>query len=137
MINPQFIKLLDANDVLDVLKDSVTCQLQKICGVEKTSEDKEWHSEIPQIAREKFDNYKTDYEHLSRIFKLEQEEINNEMSKGHYYWRLLCSACNTYRNDLTGYDHHLNQEFNLKEADAISDNEILNECVGVLDQRVI
>jgi hypothetical protein len=137
MINPDLMKLLETNDVLDILKDSVTYQMQKIHGVEKTSEGREWHREVPQIAREKFDNYKTDYEHLSRILKLEQEKIKNEMNKGYYYWRLLRSACNTYRNDLMEYDHQLNQEFNLNETDAISDNKILNECVGVLDQHVI
>lgn len=32
-----------------------------------------WYQELPQIVREKFDNYKSDYDHLSRIFKLESE----------------------------------------------------------------
>jgi hypothetical protein len=137
MINPELMKLLETNDVLDVLKDSVTYQMQKIHGVEKTSEGREWHREIPQIAREKFDNYKTDYEQLFSILKLGQEEIKNEMNKGYYYWRLLHSACNTYRNDLIEYDHQLNEEFNLEETNAISDNKILNECVGILDQHVV
>ena len=131
------MKLLETNDVLDILKDSVTYQMQKIHGVEKTSEGRGWYRDIPQITREKFDNYKTDYEHLSRILKLEHEEIKNEMNKGYYYWRLLHSACNTYRNDLIEYDHQLNEEFHLKETDAISDNKILNECIGTLDQHVI
>ena len=103
MINPDLMKLLKTDDVLNILKDSVTYQMQKIHGVEKTSEGREWHREIPQIAREKFDNYKTDYEQLFSIFKLGQEEIKNEMNKGYYYWRLLHSACNTYRNDLIEY----------------------------------
>ena len=137
MINPQLMELLEANDMLDVMKDSVTYQMQKIQGVEKTNEGREWYREMPRVVREKFDNYKADYEHLSRILKLEQEEIKNEMNKGYYYWRLLRSACNTYRNDLIEYDNQLNQEFNLKETDAISDNKILNECVGILDQHVI
>lgn len=131
------MKLLDTDDVLGILKDSVTYQMQKIHGVEKTSEGRGWYRDIPQIAREKFDNYKIDYEHLSRIFNLGQDKIKNEMNKGYYYWRLLRSACNTYRNDLIEYDHQLNEEFNLKETDAISDNKILNECVGILDLHVI
>ena len=131
------MKLLETDDVLNILKDSVTYQMQKIHGVEKTSEGREWHRELPQIAREKFDNYKTDYEQLFSILKLGQEEIKNEMNKGYYYWRLLHSACNTYQNDLIEYDHQLNEEFNLQETDAISNNKILNECVGVLDQHVI
>ncbi len=111
--------------------------MQKIHNVEKTNEGREWYREIPQIAREKFDNYKTDYENLSQILKLGNEEIKNEMNKGYYYWRLLRSACNTYRNDLIDCDRQLNEEFNLKETDAISDNKVLNECVGILDLHVI
>jgi len=111
--------------------------MQKIYGLEKTNEGRDWYQELPTIVRAKFDNYKTDYEHLSRILKQEQEQIKNEMNKGYYYWRLLHSACNTYRNDLIEYDRQLNQEFNLKETEAISDNTILNECIGVLDQHVI
>ncbi len=137
MINLELVKLLETNDTLNILKDSVTYQMQKIHNVEKTSEGREWHREIPQIAREKFDNYKIDYEHLFRILKLGKEEIKIEMNKGYYYWRLLHSACNTYRNDLIEYDHQLNEEFNFNETDAISDNKILNECIGILDQHVI
>ena len=131
------MKLLETNDTLNILKDSVAYQMQKMNNVEKTSEGREWHMELPQISREKFDKYKIDYEHLFRILQLEQEEIKNEMNKGYYYWRLIHSACNTYRNDLIEYDHQLNEEFNLNETDAISDNKILNECIGILDQHVI
>jgi len=131
------MELIETNDVLDILKDSVAYQMQKIHGIEKTNEGRDWYQELPPIVRAKFDNYKTDYEHLSRILKQEQEQIKNEMNKGYYYWRLLHSACNTYRNDLIEYDRQLSQEFNLKETDAISDNTILNECIGVLDQHVI
>ena len=131
------MKLLETNDVLDILIDSVTYQLQKLHNVEKTSEGREWHHELPSIVRAKFDNYKEDYEHLSRIFKLDHEQIKSEMNKGYYYWRLLNSACNTFRNDLIEYDQQLNQEFNLKETDAISDNTVLNDCIVVLDRHVI
>ena len=137
MIHPELMKLLETNDVLDILMDSVTYQLQKLRNVEKTSEGRDWHQELPLIVRTKFDSYKVDYEHLFRILKLEHEQIKSEMSKGYYYWRLLNSACNTYRNDLVEYDLQLNQEFNLKETDAISDNTLLNDCIVVLDQHVI
>ena len=137
MIHLELMKLLETNDVLDILRDSVTYQMQKIHNVEKTSEGRDWYQELPQMVRAKFDNYKVDYEHLSRILKLEQVQIQNEMNKGYYYWRLLRSACSTYRNDLVEYDRQLNQEFNLKETEAISDNSVLNECIGVLDQHVI
>ena len=137
MINPELMKLLDSTDVLDMLKDSVTYQLQKIRNVEKNSEDRDWYQELPQIIKEKFDNYKTDYEHLEMILKSEPEKITSEMNKGYYYWRLVRSACTTYRNDLMDYDHQLFQEFNLKQTEAISDNEILNKCIGILDQHVV
>jgi len=137
MIHLELMKLLETNDVLDILRDSVTYQMQKIHNVEKTSEGRDWYQELPQMVRAKFDNYKVDYEHLSRILKLEQVQIQNEMNKGYYYWRLLRSACSTYRNDMVEYDRQLNQEFNLKETEAISDNSVLNECIGVLDQHVI
>lgn len=137
MINPELMKLLDSTDVLDILKDSVTYQLQKIRNVEKNSEGRDWYQELPQIIKEKFDNYKTDYEHLEMILKSESEKITSEMNKGYYYWRLVRSACTTYRNDLIDYDHQLFQEFNLKQTEAISDNEVLNKCIGVLDQHVV
>ncbi len=137
MIHPELMKLLEMNDILEILKDSVTYQMQKINNVEKSSEGQWWYQELPQIVREKFDNYKSDYDHLSRLFKLESDQIKNEMNKGYYYWRLLHSACNIYRNDLIEYDQQLHQEFNFKETEAISDNKILNECIGVLDQYVI
>ena len=137
MINPELMKLLETNDVLDILRDSVTYQLQKIHNVERTGEGRDWHQELPQIVRAKFDNYKVDYEHLSRILKLDHEQTKAEMNKGYYYWRLLRSACNTYRNDLAEYDQQLNQEFNLKETEAISDNTVLNKCIIILDQHVI
>ena len=131
------MKLLERNDVLDALKDSVTYQLQKIANVEKTNEGREWYQELPQIVKAKFDNYKADYTTLSRILTSEHEEIKTEMNKGYYYWRLIRSACNTYRNDLVEYDQQLNQEFNLRETEAISDNDVLDECIGVLDQHAI
>lgn len=131
------MKLLETKDVLNILKDSVSYQLQKIHNIETTTEGRDWYRELPQIVREKFDNYKVDYEHLSRVLELEHEQIKNEMNKGYYYWRLLRSACNTYRNDSVEYDTQLNQEFNLKETEAISDNEVLDKCIGVLGQHVI
>lgn len=137
MIHPELMKLLETIDVLDVLKDSVSYQMQKIQSVEKTTEGRDWYQELPPIVQEKFDNYKTDYEHLSGILQQEKEQIRIEMNKGYYYWRLLHSACNTYRNDLVEYDQQLNQEFNFKETEAISDNEILNECIVVLSQHVV
>ena len=131
------MKLLERNDVLDILRDSVTYQLQKIINVEKTNEGRDWYQELPEIVKAKFDNYKADYENLSRILASEHEEIKTEMNKGYYFWRLVRSACNTYRNDLVEYDQQLNQEFNLKETEAISDNAVLDECIGVLDQHAI
>jgi len=130
MINPEILRLLETNNTLDVLKDSVSYQLQKLNNVEKTNEGRDWYAELPQIVKEKFDNYKEDYEKLSRI--LDSEKIQEEMNKGYYYWRLLRSACNTYRNDLKEYDLQLSQEFNLQETKAISENESLDECIGVL-----
>jgi len=131
------MKLLERNDVLDTLRDSVTYQLQKIINVEKTNEGRDWYQELPEIVKAKFDNYKSDYENLARILASEHEEIKSEMNKGYYYWRLIRSACNTYRNDLVEYDQQLNQEFNLRETEAISDNAVLDECIGVLDQHAI
>ncbi|MDH3312046.1 MAG: hypothetical protein OEM28_02730 [Nitrosopumilus sp.] len=137
MINPELMKLLETSDVLDVLGDSVSYQLQKIHNVQRTNEGRDWYDELPKIVRGKFDSYREDYEHLSRILKLEPEQIRIEMNKGYYYWRLLRSACHTYRNDLIEYDQQLNQEFNLPETEAISDNVTLNDCIEVLDQHAI
>lgn len=137
MINPELMKLLDANDVLSILRDSVAYQIQKIHNIEKTTEGQDWYQELPKIVMEKFDNYRKDYEHLSRILDLEYVQIKNEMNKGYYYWRLLHSACNTYRNDLIEYDEQLKQEFNFKNTEAISDNKILSECISIFDQHVI
>ena len=137
MINPELMKLLESIDILDIIRDSVRYQLQKINNVGKTSEGRDWYQELPEIIKEKFDNYKTDYEHLSFVLKSEQEKIRLEMNKGYYYWRLIRSACTTYRNDLMDYDQQLLQEFNLKETEAISDNEVLNKCIGVLEQHVV
>jgi hypothetical protein len=131
------MKLLDANDVLSILRDSVAYQIQKIHNVEKTTEGQSWYQELPKIVMEKFDNYRKDYEHLSRILDLEYVQIKNEMNKGYYYWRLLHSACNTYRNDLIEYDEPLKREFNFKNTEAISNNKILSECIGIFDQHVI
>lgn len=137
MINPDLMNLLETQDNLDILADSVKYQLEKFQNVQKTNEGRDWYLELPQIIKEKFDNYLEDYEKLSRILKLSQEEIVNEMKKGYYFWRLLRSACNTYRNDLAEYDQQLFQEFNLKETSAISDNSVLNQCIEVLDKHVI
>ena len=130
MINPEILRLLETNNTLDVLKDSVSYQLQKLNNVEKTTEGRDWYAELPQIVKEKFDNYKEDYEKLSRI--LDSDKIKEEMNKGYYYWRLLRSACNTYRNDLKEYDLQLSQEFNLQETKAISENESLDELSNIL-----
>jgi len=135
MINPELLRLLETNNTLDVLKDSASYQLQKLSNVEKTSEGRDWYAELPQIVKEKFDNYKEDYEKLSRI--LNSDRMQEEMNKGYYYWRLLRSACNTYRNDLKEYDLQLSQEFNLQETKAISENESLDECLGVLEHHVV
>ena len=78
MINPELLRLLETNNTLDVLKDSVSYQLQKLSNVEKTSEGRDWYAELPQIVKEKFDNYKEDYEKLSRI--LDSEKIQEEMN---------------------------------------------------------
>ncbi|WP_246282142.1 hypothetical protein [Nitrosopumilus ureiphilus] len=137
MINPELMKLLETSDVLDVLGDSVSYQLQKIHNVQRTNEGRDWYDELPKIVRGKFDSYREDYEHLSIILKLEPEQIRAEMNKGYYYWRLLRSACHTYRNDLVEYDQQLSQEFNLQETEAISGNIVLNDCIEVLDQHAI
>ncbi len=137
MINPELMRLLETSDVLDVLGDAVSYQLQKIHNVQRTNEGRDWYDELPKIVKGKFDSYREDYEHLSRILKLEQEQIKTEMNKGYYYWRLLRSACHTYRNDLIEYDQQLSQEFNLQATEAISDNAVLNDCIEVLDQHAI
>ena len=137
MINPELMELLEKNDVLDILVGSVAYQLQKIKNVEKTNEGRDWYQELPPIVKDKFDNYKTDYENLSRILALNPEQIHDEMNKGYYYWRLIRSACTTYRNDLIEYDRQLIEEFNLQETEAISDNYVLNECIDILDKHVI
>lgn len=137
MINPELMKLLETTDVLDVLDDSVSYQLQKIQNVQRTNEGRDWYDELPKIVRGKFDSYKEDYEHVSQILKLESEQMRSEMNKGYYYWRLLRSACHTYRNDLIEYDQQLSQEFHLQETEAISNNAVLNDCIEVLDQHAI
>lgn len=137
MINPELMNLLETQDNLDILGDSVRYQLEKFQNVQKTNEGRDWYMELPQIVKEKFDNYQKDYEKLSGILQLSPDEIINEMKKGYYFWRLLHSACNTYRNDLAEYDQQLNQEFNLKETSAISDNPILNQCIEILDKHVV
>ena len=137
MINPELMKLLETNDILDILRESVAYQLQKICNVEKTSEGRDWYQELPAIVKAKFDSYRTDYESLSRILNSEYDQMKIEMNKGYYYWRLVRSACNTYQRDLVEYDQQLRQEFSLQETEAISDNMVLHECIGVLDQHAI
>ena len=137
MINPELLHLLETNDSLDILRDSVSYQLQKLNNVEKTMEGRDWHTELPAIVREKFDNYKEDYEKLFRILNSEPQEMNAEMNKGYYYWRLVRSACKTYRNDLKEYDMQLNQEFNIQETQAISENNLLEECIGTLERHTV
>lgn len=137
MINPQLLALLDTNDTLDILKDSVVYQLQKMQNVEKTIDGKDWYQVLPQIVKDKFNDYKEAYENISRILKLERSEMLNQMNKGYYYWRLLRSSCNTYQNDLIEFDQQLVEEFSFKETKAISNNEILQECVKVLTEHAV
>ena len=137
MINTELLHLLETNDSLDILRDSVSYQLQKLNNVEKTSEGRDWHSEMPSMVREKFDNYKEDYEKLFRILNSEPQEMSAEMNKGYYYWRLMRSACKTYRDDLKEYDMQLNQEFNFQETQAISENNLLEECIGTLERHTV
>ena len=137
MINPNLVKLLDSIETMDIIRDSVEYQLQKIQNMQKSVEGKEWYEELPNIIKEKFDNYKVDYEKLSLILKTGIIDMTYELKKGYYYWRLIHSACSTYSNDLVEYDKQLSQEFNLKETDAISENEALNNCLGILEQHVV
>jgi len=137
MINPQLMKLLDAKDTLDILKDSVAYQLQKMQNVEKTTDGKEWYQDLPQIVKDKFNDYKEAYENISSILKSDHYVMLNEMNKGYYYWRLLRSSCNTYQNDLIEFEQQLVQEFNFKETKAISNNEILKDCIKVLTEHAV
>lgn len=137
MINPELMKLLETRDNVDIIVDSVSYQLEKFQNVTNTTEGRDWYHELPKIIKEKFDNYKTDYEKLGIILKQTDEEITGEMKKGYYYWRLIKSACQTYRNDLVEYDQQLSMEFNLKETTAISNNSVLNQCIEVLNQCVV
>lgn len=137
MINPQLMDLLDTNDTLDILKDSVAYQIQKMQNVEKTEDGKEWYQSLPQIVKDKFNDYKEAYENISRILKSDHQMMLNEMSKGYYYWRLLRSSCNTYQNDLIEFEQQLVQEFNFKETKAISNNEVLRDCIKVLMEHAV
>ena len=137
MINPQLMELLDTKDTLDILKDSVVYQLQKMQNVEKTTDGKEWYQDLPQIVKDKFNDYKEAYENISSILKSDHYVMLNEMNKGYYYWRLLRSSCNTYQNDLIEFEQQLVQEFNLKETKAISNNEILKNCIKVLTEHAV
>jgi hypothetical protein len=137
MINPQLMELLDTIDTLDVLRDSVAYQLQKMQNVEKTTEGKEWYQDLPQIIKNKFNDYKEAYENILRILKSDHQTIVKEMNKGYYFWRLLRSSCYTYQNDLIGFEQQLVDEFNFKETKAISDNEILKECIKVLSEHAV
>ena len=137
MINPQLLALLDTNDTLDILKDSVAYQLQKMQNVEKTIDGKDWYQDLPQIIKDKFNDYKEAYENIYRILKSDHSVMLNQMNKGYYYWRLLRSSCNTYQNDLMKFDQQLVQEFNFKETKAISNNEILQDCVKVLTEHAV
>ncbi|MBS3922161.1 MAG: hypothetical protein KGZ37_03315 [Nitrosarchaeum sp.] len=129
--------LLDTNDTLDILKDSVVYQLQKMQNVEKTIDGKDWYQDLPQIVKDKFNDYKEAYENISRILKLERSEMLNQMNKGYYYWRLLRSSCNTYQNNLIEFDQQLVEEFSFKETKAISNNEILQDCVKILTEHAV
>lgn len=137
MINPQLMDLLDTNDTLDILKDSVAYQLQKMQNVEKTADGKEWYQDLPQIVRDKFNDYKEAYENISKILKSDHHVMVNEMNKGYYYWRLLRSSCNTYQNDLIEFEQQLVQEFNFKETKAISNNEVLQDYIKVLTEHAV
>ena len=137
MINPQLMELLDTIDTLDVLRDSVAYQLQKMQNVEKTAEGKEWYQDLPQMVKNKFNDYKEAYENIFRILKLDHQTIVKEMNKGYYFWRLLRSSCHTYQNDLIEFEQQLVDEFNFKETKAISDNEILKECIKVLTEHAV
>ena len=137
MISPELLRLLETNDSLDILRDSVSYQSKKLNSVERTNEGRDWHAELPAVIREKFDNYKEDYQKLSRILNSDPQEMNAEMNKGYYYWRLIRSACKTYRIDLKEYDMQLNQEFNIQETQAISKNNLLEECIGTLERHVV
>ena len=137
MINPQLMSLLDTNDTLDILKDSVAYQLQKMHNVEKTTDGKDWYQDLPQIVKDKFNDYKEAYENISRILKSDHRIMVNEMNKGYYYWRLLRSSCSTYQNDLIEFEQQLVQEFNFKETKAISDNEVLRDCIKVLTEHAV
>ncbi len=137
MINPELMELLESNDVLDVLRDSVSYQIEKLQNVEKTDDGQDWYRGLPQITKEKFDNYKTDYQHLSHILNSDHDHIVSEMKKGYYYWRLLRSACVTYQNDLAEYDQQLLDEFAFKPTPAISNNSILHKCIGIFEQHVV
>lgn len=131
------MSLLDTNDTLDILKDSVAYQLQKMHNVEKTTDGKEWYQDLPQIVKDKFNDYKEAYENISRILKSDHHIMVNEMNKGYYYWRLLRSSCSTYQNDLIEFEQQLVQEFNFKETKAISDNEVLRDCIKVLTEHAV
>src|SRR3989338_4518483 len=137
MINPQLMKLLDAKDTLDILKDSVAYQLQKMQNVEKTTDGKEWYQDLPQIVKDKFNDYKEAYENISSILKSDHYVMLNEMNKGYYYWRLLRSSCHTYQNDLIEFEQQLVQEFNFKETKAISNNEVLQDCIKMLTEHAV
>ncbi|MDX1596459.1 MAG: hypothetical protein R3327_05910 [Nitrosopumilaceae archaeon] len=137
MINPELMELLESNDVLDVLQDSVSYQIEKLENIEKTTEGQDWYRSLPQITKEKINNYKTDYLYLSHILKSSHEEIVSEMKKGYYFWRLLKSACITYQNDLIEYDQQLLDEFALKPTNAISNNSVLGKCIGIFEKHVI
>jgi len=132
MINPQLLALLDTADTLDVLRDSVSYQLQKMQNIEKTNDGREWYQDLPQIIKNKFLDYKEAYENLSRILKLERSSMLIEMNKGYYYWRLLRSSCTTYHDDLIEFDQQLSDEFNFKITKAISNNDLLEDCIKVL-----
>ena len=131
------MEMLESNDALDVFRDAVSYQIEKLANVEKTTDGQDWYRSLPQITKEKLDNYKTDYSRLYHTLKGNNEEIVSEMKKGYYFWRLLKSACITYRNDLIEYDQQLLDEFALKPTNAISNNPVLNKCIGIFEQHVV
>ncbi|GKS66897.1 hypothetical protein YTPLAS73_04440 [Nitrosarchaeum sp.] len=137
MINPKLMDLLDNIDTLDILRDSTVYQLQKMQNVEKTLDGKDWYQDLPQIVKNKFNDYKEAYASILGILKSDHQIMLKEMNKGYYYWRLLRSACNTYQNDLVEFDQQLVEEFNFKETKAISNNEILKNCLKVLIEHAV
>ena len=45
------MNLPDSNDTLDILKDSVAYQLQKMQNVEKTLDEKDWYQDLCKLSK--------------------------------------------------------------------------------------